>query len=83
MVRTVPSTHGSWGAFYQAIAMGENIQGIDYRMFKGPEVGREYTGRPVKKLGSPLKKALVKQTSCSGGRGKWAGSGCVSEVAWL
>lgn len=36
-------------------------------MCKGPEVGREHTGRPVKKLGSLLKKALVKQTSCSGG----------------
>lgn len=51
MVGTVPSTHGSWGTFYQAIAMGENIQGIDYRMFKGPEVGREHTGETSEEAG--------------------------------
>lgn len=47
----MPSTHGSWGTFYQAIAMGENIQGIDYRMFKGPEVGREHTGETSEEAG--------------------------------
>lgn len=48
----MPLTHGSLADTYQAIAIEENVEGIDFRMFKGLEVGKEHKGRPVKKLES-------------------------------
>lgn len=49
---TMPLTDGSLGGHLPSHNNRRDIQGVDYRMFKGLEVGKEHKGRPVKKLES-------------------------------